>query len=323
MKIGLIRDLAVGSTRESAEVLLNPELFAMQASIGAPADVFAPQGQNWGLPPVNPKALEASNFRHFITLLRENMAQCGALRIDHVMALMRLWWCDSNSQTGEGGYVYYPTEALFAILCLESQRAQCVIIGEDLGVVPPEIRHLMYESAVLSNVLFYFEKVDPVHFKKPEHYPPRALSMVANHDVPTLRAWWNRSDLKLREEIGLLEPGEASAEVWRQRESDLIQVLHWLQECGQLPESWQDFNIHRPYDMALGLALLRANAQCASYLVSAQLADVCLQEPPVNIPGTSSEYTNWSLKLPVDIEDLFTQAEASKMLQSFAAARRS
>jgi 4-alpha-glucanotransferase len=322
MRIGLVKDLAVGGTRASAEVQLNPGLFATQASVGAPPDVFAPQGQNWGLPPMSPRALEASFCKHFIALIRENMADCGALRIDHVMALMRLWWCASNNQTGDGAYVYYPVEALFAILRIESQKASCVVVGEDLGVVPPEIRHIMYESAVLSNVLFYFEKYDPVRFKKPEDYPPRALAMVANHDVPTLSGWWNRSDLKLREKIGLLEPGEPGAGIWQQRESDLIQVLHWLQECGQLPDSWSDFNIHRPFDAELCAALLRSNACSASVLVSAQLADICLQEAPVNIPGTSFEYRNWALKLPVEIETMFSQSEAGAMLQSFAVARK-
>jgi len=321
MALGLVRDLAVGSTRKSAEVLLNPELFCAEASVGAPPDVFAPQGQNWGLPPMKPRQLESSGFAHYIELLRDNMQYCGALRIDHVMALMRLWWSPSHHDDGAGAYVHYPVDALFAILRLESVRRQCVIIGEDLGVVPPEIRQHMNDSAVLSNLLFFFEKYDSVHFKKPEHFPERTLAMVANHDVPTLRAWWERTDIELRQQIGLLAAGEEHHGLLSSRESDLIQILHWLQEQDLLPQTWQDFNIHRPFDQALCTAILRANGRAAAQLVSIQLADLELMPEPVNIPGTSSQYPNWRRKMHKRIDEVFTQPDSLNMLSAFVAAR--
>ena len=322
MTLGLVRDLAVGGKNDSAEVLLNPGLFSTTASIGAPPDAFAPQGQNWGLPPLQPAALEASRFAHFIELVRDNMAHCGALRIDHVMALMRLWWCPGDDSGSAGAYVYYPVDALFAILRLESQYRRCVVIGEDLGVVPPEIRRHIEDSAVISNLLFYFEKYDSIHFRHPRDYQPMALAMVANHDVPTLKAWWDRSDLELRRSIGLLDGDAEYDEMLKARESDLIQILHWLQEQGLLPAPWQDFNIHRPFDVALCRALLVANGHAASVLVSTQLADLLLMETPVNIPGTASEYPNWRTKLPVAVDEVFTIADSLNMLSAFVAARR-
>lgn len=321
MAIGLVRDLAVGGTASSAEVLLNPGLFRTEASIGAPPDQFAPQGQNWGLPPIDPQALQRTRFRHFIELLNDNMSFCGALRIDHVMALMRLWWCPGTDHTGKGAYVFYPVAALFAILRLESQRHRCIVIGEDLGVVPPEIRHYMNESAVFSNTLFYFEKYDPLHFKKPEHYSVMSLAMVSNHDVPTLQAWWDKSDLDLRREIGLIKTGEQLQSANRERDSDLIQVLHWLDAQGLLPGPWRDFNIHKPLDISLATALLQANARSAARLVSVQLEDLCFVKKPVNIPGTSSEYPNWRRKLPLDVEALLSRPDSKSMLQAFVAAR--
>ncbi|MEX2469111.1 MAG: 4-alpha-glucanotransferase [Pseudohongiellaceae bacterium] len=322
MALGLVRDLAVGGARDGAEVQLNPGLFSVDASIGAPPDVFAPQGQNWGLPPVIPRALEESRFAHFIELLHSNMAHCGALRIDHVMALLRLWWCPAEGGQGRGGYVHYPVDALFAIVRLESQRRRCVVIGEDLGVVPPEIRATMRDSAVLSNVLFYFEKVDAIHFRKPSDYPERALAMVANHDVPTLKCWWERTDLRLRREIGLLDAQEDYERLLRERESDLIQILHWLQEQDLLPDNWREFNIHHSFDYLLCRALISANGRAASLLVSVQLADLCLMEMPVNIPGTSTEYPNWRRKLPLEINEIFADPEIVETLSGFIASRR-
>jgi len=334
MAIGLVRDIAVGSDRNGAEVCLNPTVFCELASVGAPPDPFAPQGQNWGLPPMNPLALRQTGFAHFIELLQDNMRHCGALRIDHIMSLMRLWWCPerqpcagepgqegSRRHTGQGAYVKYPADDLFAILRLESLRQKCVVIGEDLGIVPPEIRHLMWDSSVFSNLLFYFEKRDAVYFRHPRNWNPRSLAMVANHDVPTLAAWWSKSDLALRSEIGLFESPDELNSAISARESDLIQTLHLLNELDLLPENWQDFNIHRRFDAALCTAILQANAGSASQLVSLQPEDLCLVEKPINIPGTSKEYPNWQRKLPVTVEQLFDSPERKNMLSEFVSAR--
>lgn len=313
MAVGLVRDLAVASSSNSAEVQLNPELFCRRASIGAPPDPLAPQGQNWGLPPMKPAELINSGYAHFITLLQSNMAHCGALRIDHIMALMRLWWCPGNSHNGAGAYIYYPVAELFAILRLESLRQRCVVIGEDLGVVPPEIRERMAHSGIYSNALFYFEKYDQVTFKRPEHFNPRCLTMVANHDVPTLCAWWNKSDIALRQKIGLIDDDDILATTIHNRESDLIQVLHWVNNAGLLPQSWHEFNIHRAFDIDLCRAIFHTAGRCASQLVSVQLEDLCLTELPVNIPGTCDEYPNWRRKLPQTLDSLLA-AEDSRLL---------
>ena len=322
MAIGLVRDLAVGGNDRSAEVQLNPGLFCLDARIGAPPDPLAPQGQNWGLPPLDPWQLQRTAFRHFRELLDRNMSHCGALRIDHVMSLMRLWWCPGDDHSGAGAYVHYPVDALFAILRLESQRHGCVVVGEDLGVVPPEIRRHMADSAVISNVLFYFEKYDGVHFKQPAHFPQRALAMIANHDVPTLAAWWNKSDLELRQRIGLFAAVEQLEQAKQSRAAELQQVLYWLRDQALLPEAWQDMNTQRRFDHALCQALLQANGRSAALLVSLQLEDLLLEQSPVNIPGTFGEYPNWRRKLTATVEQLFSQPESRTMLDAFVQARK-
>lgn len=321
MAVGLIRDLAVASSSSSAEVKLNPELFCTRASIGAPPDPLGPQGQNWGLPPMKPTVLVDSGYAHFITLLKNNMSHCGALRIDHIMALMRLWWCPGPGDSSTGAYVHYPVADLFAILRLESLRNQCVVIGEDLGVVPPEIRERMAHSGILSNALFYFEKYDGVVFKHPEHFAPRCLSMVANHDVPPLTAWWNKTDIALRQKIGLLDDQDVLDATIRGRESDLIQVLHWINNAGLLPQEWLDFNIHRPFDEILCRALFHTSGRMASQLVSVQIEDLCFTELPVNIPGTCDEYPNWRRRLPISADALLADERSRRMLASLTAGR--
>ncbi len=321
MAVGLVRDLAVGGDGSGAEVHGNAALFCEQASIGAPPDPLAPQGQNWGLPPLHPQGLEDTGYAHFIGLLRANMAHCGALRIDHVMALMRLWWCPRHPGRGIGAYVHYPVDDLFALLRLESQRQRCLVIGEDLGVVPPQVREYLQRSGVFSNVLFYFEKYDGHQFKRPEHYNPRALAMLANHDVPTLAAWWNGSDLRLRHALGLIPDAAQLQQQAEARRAEKEQVLHWLTAQWLLPPSWQDVLAGgaaaldaSTLDMTLAAALLRCAGRSSAQLLSLQLDDLALLETPVNIPGTSTEYPNWQRRLPVELEALLTAESTVTLL---------
>lgn len=321
MRIGLIRDLAVGGDGGGAEVVLNKGLFCERASIGAPPDPLAPQGQNWGLPPLEPLQLRRSGYSHFIELLRTNMAHCGALRIDHVMALMRLWWCPRFPGRGTGAYVHYPVDDLFALLRLESVRNRCMVIGEDLGVVPLQVREYLNSSAVFSNVLFYFEKYDGFNFRRPEHYKARALAMVANHDVPTLAAWWNCADLRLRHQLGLIPTDAALEEQTQWRGVEKRQVLQWLGEQWLLPPQWQGDCTLRPFDNELCAAILRCCARSSAQLLSVQLEDLALLETPVNIPGTSTEYPNWRRKLPIALSELIDSPTGRDLLSGFALER--
>jgi 4-alpha-glucanotransferase len=321
MAVGLIRDLAVGSSVDGCEVTTNPDLFCTNARIGAPPDNFNPDGQNWGLPPLQPQMLLPTRFAHFIALLQANMRACGALRIDHVMALMRLWWCPDDGSNASGAYVHYPVNMLFAILRLESQRNRCMVIGEDLGVVPPAIRSFLEEGAIFSNSVFYFEKYDGWHFRKPEHYRQQALAMIANHDVPPLKAWWNASDLVLRRAIGLIAHDDKLRTEQAYRDSEKQQLLQWLAEQGLLPMLWEARNCARPLDAELTLAIVKACARVTARLLSLQLDDLAGVDTPVNIPGTSDEYANWRRKIPVALEDIFTNTVARDILQALREAR--
>lgn len=321
MTIGVVRDLAVGSSSDGCEVVGNPGLFCDNARIGAPPDNFNPLGQNWGLPPLMPEALVQQRFAHFIRLLQTNMQSCGALRIDHVMSLMRLWWCPNDGSNADGAYVHYPVDVMFAILRLESVRHRCLIIGEDLGVVPPEIRAFLDPAGIYSNCMFYFEKYDGWHFRKPEHYKQQALAMIANHDVPPLVSWWNRTDLQLRRAIGLIPSDERLREEQDHRQGEKGQILQWLAEQGLMPASWEARNLDRELDTDLTRAIVQACGRTASALVSLQLDDLAGADTPVNIPGTSNEYPNWRRKLPQTLSVLFNDPSAQTLLQTLAGER--
>src|SRR5690606_15954827 len=209
--VGIYEDLAVSIDRGGAEAWANQDIYATSAAVGAPPDDFAPNGQDWGLPPVIPHRLRKHAYAPFIATLQANMRHSGALRIDHVMGLMRLFWVPPDGKAAEGTYVGYPFDDLLGLLALESERNRCLVIGEDLGTVPDEVRAALAERGVLSYRLLYFERSQGGEFKRPAEYPQQAIVAVTTHDLPTLAGWWEGRDLALRTQLALF-PNEAMRE---------------------------------------------------------------------------------------------------------------
>ena len=286
MAIGLINDLAVGCAGDGSEFKSQNELFAENAHVGAPPDPWAEHGQNWGLPALNPQKLSKDNFAFYRSLIRANMEDVGGLRIDHVMAIRRLWWCFENISQQDGCYVYYPFEQLLAILKIESHLNQCVVIGEDLGVVPNEVREALKASAIYSNGLFYFEKDHQGEFLAAEHFAPHSLLMIANHDVPPFKGWWIGHDITIKQQYGLLDDEQTRAQ-FDARNIEKHRMLNFIaRESNQhLSLETDAFTVYE----ALASSLAAAPAK----LFTIQIDDLDQQILPVNIPGTDKEYPNW------------------------------
>jgi len=318
MSIGLMGDLAVGAVGQGCEVSANPDIYLNNITIGAPPDPFTTEGQNWGLPVIDPVKMHQHKFSHFINLLRTNMNNVGGLRVDHAMALMRLWWClpESSGNGSNSLYVYYPMAQLMALLRLESQRNQCLVVGEDLGVVPPEFREAMRSDGLYSNNLFYFEQHGDHSFKAARHHQTDALLMVTNHDVPPLAQWWSREDIIQRGELGVLTEPEFVAQELEQRNHNKCQLLQWLAEHNALPDGWRLNNIDKAFDAALCEAIHRVNSRSASNLLLIQLEDIQLMATPVNIPGTHLEYPNWRRKQITNTTQLFLNNNALQIFRA-------
>jgi len=191
----LYEDLALGANPGGFETWAHQDLFALDCAMGAPPDAFNPKGQNWGLPPLIPERLRASGYQLFIDTLQANIPPGGMLRMDHVMGLFRLFWITRGAEASQGAYVRYPARELLAILALESARRRALIIGEDLGTVPPRIRRDLGKLGVFSYRVFYFERDGHHHFLPPQDYPPCAMAAVTTHDLPTLAGFWQGNDL--------------------------------------------------------------------------------------------------------------------------------
>lgn len=322
MKVGLYRDLAVGADRGGAEVWGNKESFCLDASVGAPPDALGPNGQNWGLPPLDPIKLKRESYQTFITLLRNNMRACGALRIDHALGLLRLWWCPPGKSAAYGAYVYNDLFDMLGILNLESQRNECMVIAEDLGTVPDEVTEYFPKAELYSNKVFYFE-MDGFSCTEPQDYAPKALAIVCNHDMPTVKAYWNKSDLDLRKQLDMFagEEDYQGERVGREKAKRL--VLEALAKHGRLPEGLTT----NPDDLDemtqdLCFAIHKQLAASASQIIAVQLEDMMLINKPVNIPGTSHEYPNWRRKLTQSSPELFDRSDIQQFCQELNALRK-
>jgi len=303
LSIGIYTDLAVSIDRGGAEAWANQSIYAMGASVGAPPDAFNMRGQDWGLPPLVPARLAAAGYAPFLATLRATMRHAGALRVDHVMGLARLFWVPAGSEPADGAYVQYPFDDLLGLLALESHRHRCIVIGEDLGTVPDYVRAALQANAILSYRVLIFERDAAGEFKAPAAYPPEALATTGTHDLPTLAGWWSGADIDLRAANGLIATdADRDAQV-RERTSDRIRMLAALRRAGLL---MSPVATHAPADRSMESELARAIqsylAATPSRLQVIQLEDVVGVQDQANLPGTTDAYPNWRWKLPLPLE---------------------
>jgi (1->4)-alpha-D-glucan 1-alpha-D-glucosylmutase len=305
LKVGLYMDLPVSVDGAGFDTWFQQDVFALGARVGAPPDDFNLKGQDWGLSPFIPHKLKEKAYLPFILMLRANMKYAGALRIDHVMGLMRLFWVPPGEDPERGAYVRYPFKDLLGILALESKRNRCLVIGEDLGTVPDEVREALGPMNVLSYRVSYFEKNQEGNLKLPQDYPKQALCAVSTHDLPTLWGYWIKMDIATRTDLDLFPSEELRARQIMERAKDKARFLIRLMEEGLLPEGMDvDPDVVPEMTSVLSLAIHKYLARTPSKIFMIQLEDILGQVDQVNLPGTTTQYPNWRKKLPILLESL-------------------
>ena len=278
-EIPVMHDLAVGVDPAGADGWLWQDELAQGMTVGAPPDEFNTQGQNWGLPPFDPWRLRSSGYQPFIQTIRATLGHAGGLRLDHVMGLFRLWWVPEGAPSTEGAYVRYPSADLLDIVALECHRAGAYAVGEDLGTVEDTVRAELADRNILSYRLLWFEPGPPAE------YPVKALAAVTTHDLPTIAGLWSGSDLHDQKEIGV-QPNEESTLALRERLKHLAGV-----------------DDDDPVEDVIACTY-RALAQAPSMLLTAGLDDALGVEERPNMPGTTDEWPNWSIALPLTLEEI-------------------
>jgi len=308
MPVGIVHDLAVGVHPGGADAWAQQEYFAAGMSVGAPPDAFNSRGQDWGLPPWRPDRLAESGYAPYRRLLRALFRYAGALRIDHVMGLFRLWWVPQGQPPTEGTYVRYDAEAMLAILALEASRAGALVIGEDLGTVEPGVRETLQERGVLGTSVLWFERDWDGDGRPlaPEKWRADCLATATTHDLPPTAARLTGEHVELRDRLGLL-----TRPVEEERAEAATDTGEWLALLSRLglfesPGGGQPTSTEEAEIQAVHRFLLRTPAR----MIGVWLPDTIGDRRPQNLPGTWDQYPNWRLPVadaegrPVTLEEL-------------------
>jgi len=311
---GLYLDLPLGVEGASYDVWRERAIFARGAAAGAPPDAFFTQGQNWGFPPLAPGRLRERSYGYFVDCLRHHLEHAGLLRIDHVMQLHRLFWIPEGMAAADGVYVTYPANELYAVLSLESHRHRAVIVGENLGTVPPEVGEAMDRHGVLGMYVVQYELQPGSTGSLEGRVPPAAtVASLNTHDMPTFRSFWTGADVDDLESLGVFDAAQARAE--RERREALKRGLAERLQARPAGD-----------DAALCEAVLRHLlewlAASPARLVLVNLEDLWGETEPQNVPGTTSERPNWRRKARLTFEELSSRPAIAALLQSIDALRR-
>jgi 4-alpha-glucanotransferase len=316
MQIGLYHDLAVATDSCGSDLWAHRSFYVSGCRVGAPPDDFSPKGQDWGFPPPNVLEQRATGYHLYRESIRKILKLGGALRIDHVMRLFRLFWIPKGMEAAQGTYVRDNAVDLMRILALESVRCKNIIIGEDLGTVTDEIREMLAQFRILSYRLFYFEKHQDGTFKSTPEYPAQALVASTTHDLPTLAGFWLNRDIEARRAAGLADEHAYQSQIAdREREKQrMLDILHFEH---LLPETYERNAANLPeLNGDLHNAVIGFLMNVPSMILLINQEDFTKETEQQNLPGSTGQYPNWQRKMRYSIEDL-TSPEAQGYSQMF------
>jgi len=284
---GLCLDFPLGVHPYGYDVWRNQDIFILDTTVGAPPDAVFTHGQDWRFPPLHPERLRHQSYAYYIACLRHHLSHASILRIDHVMGLHRLFWIPKGMETSQGIYVRYPAEELYAIIALESQRNKAIVVGEDLGTVPPEVRPAMARHGLYRTYVVQYELCsNPAMACR--RVPSDAVASLNTHDMPPFAAFWHGLDIQDRRETGLLDRADAEREM-KLRQVNKASLLRFLQRKG-----WIDTSSANA-EAALSAILAFFGASRAR-VVLVNLEDLWLETQPQNVPGTGERRPNWRRK---------------------------
>ncbi len=306
LSIGLYHDVALATDNAGSDLWAHRKFYVNGCRVGAPPDDFSPNGQDWAFPPPCSSAHRENGYQLYRESIRKIVSRGGALRIDHVMRLFRLFWIPDGVEASQGIYVRDNATDLMRILALESVRSKNIIIGEDLGTVTDEIREMLSEFGILSYRLFYFEKRPDRSFKHSYEYPRQALVSSTTHDLPTIAGFWKCRDIEARKAAGLADEEAYRAQL-EDRRREKQRMLDTLHSENLLPEYYARNAEHvAEIDGDLHNAIAGFLAQVPSMLLLINQEDFTKETEQQNLPGSTAEYPNWQRKMRVKIEELWS-----------------
>ncbi|MFT7518063.1 MAG: 4-alpha-glucanotransferase [Kiritimatiellia bacterium] len=310
--VDLYLDLPVGVHADGWDAWRHQGVFARGVSAGAPPDPFFRSGQDWGFPPLHPEACRADGHRHFIACLRSHMRHARQLRLDHVMGLYRLYWVVPGYGAKSGVYVRYPAQEWFAVLCIESQRSGCAVVGENLGLVPPEVDEELERRGLRGMYVGQFT-IQPDNNKAIAAPKPGDLACLNTHDTPTFTGWYEGEDLATHHHLGWIDAERAVHErLWRERQGAAVAVF-----AERSPVRWPD----QPWTVVVAVGLYRWLCTTDASVVLVNLEDLWGEARPHNVPGTHRERPNWLRRSARTVEEIVSDPVLEQIVSAFMEAR--
>ncbi len=315
MPIGLYLDLAVGTDGGGADVWANRSVHVSGGSVGAPPDAMNLLGQDWGLTPINPLRLIEQGFQPLVKALRSCMRHAGALRIDHVLGYMRQYWVAPGKKADEGIYIRFPFEDMLRIIALESRRASCIVIGEDLGTTPDGFEKIMAAVGLLSYRVLFFERWASGLFKRPEYYPEQSMVTVSTHDLPTFAGWWNCTDCSWKQKLDLYPDEEIAKLDFEDRKLDKNYLIAVLEDMNLTSEECVSTSKSPEMNTKLAIAVQEFLTMTPCRIQLIPLEDALRIKQQVNMPGTVDEHPNWLQRLPLELSEIWHKKLMKKLLR--------
>ncbi len=310
--VDLYLDMPLGVHRDGYDVWRHPRLFAQEASGGAPPDPMFTQGQDWGFAPIHPQRSRDQGHAYIRAYLRHHLRHARMLRIDHVMGLHRLYWVPRGFAPGQGVYVTYPSEDFYAMLSIESHRHQAVIVGENLGTVPPEVNRGLRRHGIAGMFVAQCE-ARPWPHRALRPIPADVVASLNTHDMPMFAAFWEALDIADRCDLGLIQRADLARDYrWRDRVRRAI--IHQLVADGRIQRGQADAGT------AMGALVEHLGASAARWILL-NLEDLWLETAPQNTPGTTIERVNWRRKTQLGLEQLSRWRKGLAMLENMRRAR--
>jgi 4-alpha-glucanotransferase len=307
--VSLYLDLPLGVNAASYDVYRNREAFVVGGAGGCPPDAVFRGGQNWGFPPMHPHGIRNQRYKYIINYLRHQLRHAGILRIDHMPVFHRLFWVPDGMDARDGVYVRYPSEELYAVFSLESHRHQAMLVGEDLGTVPPEVPQSMGQHNV--HRMFVGQYVVQPDPKEPiPDAPVDSVASLNTHDMPPFAAFLKGDDIRQRQALGLLGDLDPDKEL-EQRSATVEAIARYLGKDGK------PLNPAEVKELTTGCIELLSRSSARTLLLN--LEDLWGEEQSQNIPGTSDQFPNWRRKARLSIEQ-FTRSP--EVLNAVAKAAR-
>jgi (1->4)-alpha-D-glucan 1-alpha-D-glucosylmutase len=195
-----------------------------------------------------------------------------------------------------------------------------MVIGEDLGTVPDEVRDGLQKTRVMSYRVLYFERNAAQEYKPPGEYAVDALVAVSTHDLATLAGFWEGYDLEIRRQLDLFPSEDVRLDVVATRAKELERLKAALEREGLLRADALELKapVMTPQ---LAEAIHVFLARTPSRLLAVQLEDVFGLRDQANLPGTVEEQPNWRRRLPLTLAQMERDERFVRLTEALGRAR--